>query len=588
MGKMGAELAAETGEKTLQNILAAAAKASDGVEMSTTEDLDNQSAGSRSSWVQKIGEGRNNEDNLSLYLRFSEGADTDYDWKESGLQDISRHRNKVELVNKDVFVLEDTTSNVDEGEHGKVRPLCDLVFQRDCGFDDKCGLLLPVPRGNALDVGIFHSTKNSSRQRATLEFWCYIPNIPGEIVLARRSVSPPDEDSSEFCCVNKKDGLLWELVALPSGRLQFRTSHGSLVTSNYDMRKDLNTTVEVDPAGKEDKGLLSLPEENGFGGWNHISLSFSCRDMDSMMCNVALRMKGNLISSSDVIFDLPPLEADELSDFDRIDSALRHSVMLLGLGAPEGLRFTEIRLWACKRASEDIKMMMYEYLDAAKTKKKFSVSIRGKGFTKEPKTSGLIMPPPIIEKPKLTSGRPLLQLPGSARGVATDDDASHGIENEAEISFADFASVDSASVGSASAASLDDEETENNPYIEEFMSRVGPEVDAEKSARSVRSASSSNVANLEKEDFDKNVASASSLDDANLEAEDSQNIVGASSSSDDADFEVESPISLVITKSPLISEEVRKSAAAAIIRGPPAARHLNGNRGGLRLSDESR
>ena len=39
--------------------------------------------------------------------------------------------------------------------------------------------------------------------------------------------------------------------------------------------------------------------------------------------------------------------------------------------------------------------------------------------------------------------------------------------------------------------------------------------------------------------------------------------------------------SLEVTYSDLLSTQVRKSAAAAIIRGPPAARHFGGNRGGL-------
>ena len=39
--------------------------------------------------------------------------------------------------------------------------------------------------------------------------------------------------------------------------------------------------------------------------------------------------------------------------------------------------------------------------------------------------------------------------------------------------------------------------------------------------------------------------------------------------------------SFVVIFSDLVSTKVRKSAAAAIIRGPPAARHFGGNRGGL-------
>jgi hypothetical protein len=50
------------------------------------------------------------------------------------------------------------------------------------------------------------------------------------------------------------------------------------------------------------------------------------------------------------------------------------------------------------------------------------------------------------------------------------------------------------------------------------------------------------------------------------------------------------PASAVISSihSSLISEGMRKSAAAALIRGPPACRHFGGNRGGLPFSYESR
>ena len=53
------------------------------------------------------------------------------------------------------------------------------------------------------------------------------------------------------------------------------------------------------------------------------------------------------------------------------------------------------------------------------------------------------------------------------------------MESEADHSFADFASIDSASVGSASVASMDDGEAENNPYIKEYMDRVGSLVETE-------------------------------------------------------------------------------------------------------------
>lgn len=71
LGKEGAEAALERGEKTLADIL------------NRANDYDEDSFGGESAadgtllkdgWVEGIGEARADEDNLSLYLRMSEGA----------------------------------------------------------------------------------------------------------------------------------------------------------------------------------------------------------------------------------------------------------------------------------------------------------------------------------------------------------------------------------------------------------------------------------------------------------------------------------------------------------------------------------
>ena len=47
--------------------------------------------------------------------------------------------------------------------------------------------------------------------------------------------------------------------------------------------------------------------------------------------------------------------------------------------------------------------MMYEYLDIAKTKKKFSMAIRGKGFSC-PMVAYLLIAPPVIKKRNYLQG----------------------------------------------------------------------------------------------------------------------------------------------------------------------------------------
>jgi len=57
--------------------------------------------------------------------------------------------------------------------------------------------------------------------------------------------------------------------------------------------------------------------------------------------------------------------------------------------------------------------------------------------------------------------------------------------------------------------------------------------------------------------------------------------------SDERDLKKHRLATISVQESCLISEEIRKSAAAALIRGPPATRHFGGNRGGLYLDPGS-
>ena len=552
IGKIGADIAAEAGERTLQNILAAAAKGTNDNDSESDEcDGENSVNSIRRGWVQNVGESRNDEDNISLYLRFSEGGNGE--WREKGLSDLSKYDNKIVLVNQRAMDIQGTTSNIDEGEEGKIRPLYDLVFKQDSGDDESCGMLVEIPRGSALDVGMFHSDLDYSRQCATLEFWFFLPQIKSEIVLVRRSYLLPGVEIQDICNKISKDSMIWEIVVLRSGQLQFRTSLGSTITSGIKMT-DNDHTFDFDPESEdEDVGFVSLPKDSGFGGWNHVSLSFSCRGVGAMESKVSLRMKGSLIATCTAPLDLP--KRDGWSESDCIDNALQKSALMFGLGAVSGMRITEIRLWACKRASEDIKMMMYEYLDVAKMKKKFKISIRNRATANGTK-GGLLMPPRSVDKPRA------LLLPGTARRLQTDDETSHGIDNETVNSFADFAS-DAASDAASDVASDDQTvQEENNPFINEYLKQGKPPVEEENRHIPIKASSSGEIA------FEHMLHIAPSDE------------VGVGQSS---------PVMSSYSKeSVLISAEIRKSAAAALIRGPPATRHFGGNRGGLFYKNGSR
>lgn len=524
IGEVCAEIAAETGERTLINILAAAKDVTDGNSHadneSGIENLDKQG------WVRFVGEGRKDEDNLSLYIRFSEGSDDS--WREKGIRDLSKYENKIVLLKQQYLDIQPTTSNVDEGEAGKVHPLYDLVFNEGLCENDTPGIIIEVPRGSSLDVGMLHSSSHRSRQRATLEFWFFVPRIPSEVILVRRSLLNEQNDNQTYC----NNDLLWELVATPAGYLEFRTKSGTAFNSEYVTNSSTDNSDFDRTDIQDEKGKISFPKETGYGGWNHVTLSFSSQEING--CNVTLRMQGSFVASANVTFQLNGL--DDTASKEPIDDLIKDSLLVFGQGAVKGMRFTEIRFWACKRASEDIKMMMYEYLDVAKSKKKFKVSIRNKTSNRSQKSS-LLIPPRSSDRSKLnTFDRPVLQLPGSARRARNDEEESQGFENETVTSFADFGSVvstDEVQVG---------DETVNNPYISEYLGR------------------NSN-------DDDKNQLGVPS-DELN-----------------EKDKSIFSPLS--ITELPLISGEIRRSAAAALIRGPPASRHFGGNRGGLHCSSES-
>jgi hypothetical protein len=97
-----------------------------------------------------------------------------------------------------------------------------------------------------------------------------------------------------------------------------------------------------------------------------------------MLCNDAV--KGVEAVSSEVSMLPPGYEEDDIDNNSRLDELMQKSHLLFGLNGCAVLRFTELRIWACERTTDDIFAFMYEYLTAAEAKKKFKVKIKkGKG-----------------------------------------------------------------------------------------------------------------------------------------------------------------------------------------------------------------
>lgn len=351
LGKEGASAARDRGEKTLADIL--------------NNDADDDSFGGKSDlesekdgWVDGVGEGRSDEANLSGYFRMSEGDDEDSPWRSEGLADLSPYQNKAIVVgDADTYSLEPTTSSVDEGEPGKVKSLFDFVFQKSSNGSPS-GLALAAPRGGSLDVGMLHGPDRQSRQRGTVEFWYYLPSpdeMLGEVVLARRTMGPSADDFSKVCLATDRESSLWEVVLRRSGELEFRSCGGSslLSSSNY---------VSEDDDGNDSDDEKERKDIALFNRWNHVCLVFSSKGLGVTKCSVSMFMKGTEAFSSEVSMLPLGFEEDELESTSGLDELMQKSHIVLGLNGFSGLRYTELRVWACERSADDTSALMYEYL----------------------------------------------------------------------------------------------------------------------------------------------------------------------------------------------------------------------------------
>ena len=122
---------------------------------------------------------------------------------------------------------------------------------------------------------MLHSSDDRARQRCTVEMWYHLPQahlMTDEIILMRRSLFyEENNDVSKLCLPDERHNTLWELAVLPTGLLELRTGAGSVVTSAMFI-KDNEDGLD---------GLVSWEREDGGGGWNHVSVTFSSMEQDS-------------------------------------------------------------------------------------------------------------------------------------------------------------------------------------------------------------------------------------------------------------------------------------------------------------------
>jgi hypothetical protein len=582
LGKEGAKASEDRGASTLADILNKGDDDSFGAE--NDEDF-------KDGWVDGVGEGLKPEDKLSAYFRFSEGEDEEDAWREEGFSDLSRFENKAVLVGvAENAKLEATKSSVDEGESGKVKPLFDLVFGDSGG--QAAGMAIPATRGGSLDVGAFHGPEHDSRQKCTIEFWFWVPeSIKGEVILARRTYGSSGDDLEKVCTAVDKSGLLWELALLASGEVEMRTVASSKARS-------------VPPPKKEEEKVA--PSTVTFDRWNHVCLTLKQEALTSSL--VTLYVKGQVQFSEVMSLAPPGFEADDFAGASALDGYLEKSHLVFGLNHPVGYRMTELRVWATERAEDDIRALMAEYLDAAETKRKFKVKIKKKGGVGgggkvglKPaaglaKPGGLAPPGGLLAKPGgLAPPGGLLAKPG---GLAPPGGARMTIAPPGGLKPPGESGKPAKKGFLAPPKGVRDDDNKVPTPTTGNAGDIDFKVDAVKPDTPTDVAFGSDMfGGFGEADKAKSLSAPVSFDsgfgDASDFAPSTESVQAGKPATEPQEehHEVDEydpegmddmpEISPLWDSAIPLSEQVRSSAAAALIRGPPATRHFGGNRGGL-------
>jgi hypothetical protein len=383
--------------------------------------------------------------------------------------------------------------------------------------------------------------------------------IKKEIILARRTFGSSADDLDNVCQASETKSALWELVMSSKGEVEFRTVSGGTTKSSPKPPNE----------DEEDAGPQSTLQ---FGKWNHVCVTIKQESVT--MCAVNVLVKGNIVCGKSLDFKPPTFELDDFAGASGLDSLLEKSYLVFALDHPASFRMTELRVWAAERDDDDIRTMMTEYLEPAEVKRKFRVKIKKKGGegggklgVAAPKGNltpkgGLAAPggfaPPKLglapPKGALTPPKGSLAPPEKAERPARkalllappkgSDDAEKIASPKDDLGFGGFGT----------------EPTADTP--------TGFGGDAFGGFGAVPEASPAPDA------FGAGFGEAGGAFQPEEPAPEFQR-----EEEEDDDGEIE--ISPLWDSAIPLSEQVRSSAAAALIRGPPATRHFGGNRGGL-------
>ncbi|VEU44210.1 unnamed protein product [Pseudo-nitzschia multistriata] len=557
LGREGAKSAEERGASTLAGILHCNDEDSFGGENEDTF---------KDGWVDGVGEGLNDEDKLSAYYRFSEGEEEDTSWRDEGIADITKFENTATIVgNPDDFNLQESLSSVDEGESGKVKPIHDLVFGQS-GVGQASALVISAMRGGSLDLGLMHGPDHVSRQKCTIEFWAWIPeSIEKEIILVRRSCGSSAGDF-DVICQSEKRNLLWELGLHKNGELEFRTIAGQSVTTKPENRDNIEDTPS---------------NTVHFSRWNHICIIMKQESMISSA--VSLLIRGSRKIDSEVLnFSPPDFEVDDFSGASAFDQMLETSHLVFGIDHTKDFRLTELRVWALDRKDDDIKTWMTEYLECAEIKRKIKIKIKrklggDKGIALSPK-KGLLTPPRGLKPPSDVPKGGLLAPPG---GFQPPTDSKNRSDNKKAGLLAPPKQSKEDGYSSPKNATKLDTDFGSSSFSGANFGNFKQSPDKGADLSSPASFASDFAGRMSGSTFGSELQGEKLLNENPDSPLKNKGISAVTEETIQEDASEEVDISPLWESAIPLSEQVRTSAASALIRGPPATRHFGGNRGGL-------
>jgi hypothetical protein len=298
-------------------------------------------------WVKGVGQGREEEDNLVGYWRFSELAQA-----EGGshrLQgDLSNYANVFEVISDvpNAVSFNSSLSPVDQGDEAKVRPAVDVTFAAvpapvgagQSGKKHTRGLLLRVKRGSALDIGVYHTQAN--RAKLTFEVWSYRPDLAagdarfGQLeTLAARTT----EDETR----------IWTFGIDREGAVLFHPGENAGSLGGAEDVKSPPATVELSK-------------------WNHLAFVLECKGKIGAQGSVVLYLNGREIASGNVKFPALP------------ESRLKETLLFFGPNL-RGHALTELRIWALSRSADDLYDNRESYLKLAEKRKRLAFKIKAQG-----------------------------------------------------------------------------------------------------------------------------------------------------------------------------------------------------------------